>query len=64
MENVHRFLRLKQSMPQGFLSATVNRSACGFHIRVRIAQYDGCFRRVSSNHASPRGPEESQFHNL
>ncbi|KAL0439885.1 UNVERIFIED_CONTAM: hypothetical protein Slati_2471500 [Sesamum latifolium] len=27
MENVHQFPRLKQSMPQGFLSATTNRSA-------------------------------------
>ncbi|KAL0444709.1 UNVERIFIED_CONTAM: hypothetical protein Slati_2193600 [Sesamum latifolium] len=64
MENVHRFLRLKQSMPQGFLSATTNRSARGFHIRLRIAQHDGCFTRIPSDHASPRGPEESQFHNI
>ncbi|KAL0446173.1 UNVERIFIED_CONTAM: hypothetical protein Slati_1745200 [Sesamum latifolium] len=64
MENVHRFSRLKQSMPQGFLSATTNRSARGFHIQVRIAQHDGCFTRIPSDHASPRGPEESQFHNL
>ncbi|KAL0455630.1 UNVERIFIED_CONTAM: hypothetical protein Slati_0902200 [Sesamum latifolium] len=64
MENVHRFLRLKQSMPQGFLSATSNRSARGLHIRLRIAQHDGCFTRIPSDHASPRGPEESQFHNL
>ncbi|KAL0412186.1 UNVERIFIED_CONTAM: hypothetical protein Slati_3808300 [Sesamum latifolium] len=32
MENVHRFLRLEQSMPQRFLSTTTNRSARGFHI--------------------------------
>ncbi|KAL0449064.1 UNVERIFIED_CONTAM: hypothetical protein Slati_1462800 [Sesamum latifolium] len=51
-------------MPQGFLSATTNRSARGFHIRVRIAQHDGCFTRIPSDHASPIGPEESQFHNL
>ncbi|KAL0427116.1 UNVERIFIED_CONTAM: hypothetical protein Slati_2886400 [Sesamum latifolium] len=64
MENVHRFLRLKQSMPQGFLSATTNRSAHGLHIRLQIAQHDGCFTRIPSDHASTRGPKESQFHNL
>ncbi|KAL0284772.1 UNVERIFIED_CONTAM: hypothetical protein Sradi_7189400 [Sesamum radiatum] len=30
-------------MPQRFLFATMNRSACGLHIRLRIAQHDGCF---------------------
>ncbi|KAL0445809.1 UNVERIFIED_CONTAM: hypothetical protein Slati_1708800 [Sesamum latifolium] len=64
MENVHRFLRLEQSMPQRFLLATTNRSARGFHIRLRIAQHDGCFIRIPSDHASPRGPEEGQFHHL
>ncbi|KAL0416776.1 UNVERIFIED_CONTAM: hypothetical protein Slati_3509500 [Sesamum latifolium] len=42
MENMHRFPRLEQSMPQRFLSTTTNRSARGFHIRLRIAQHDGC----------------------
>ncbi|KAL0434388.1 UNVERIFIED_CONTAM: hypothetical protein Slati_2773100 [Sesamum latifolium] len=60
MENVHRFPRLEQSMPQRFLSTTMNRSARGFHIRLRIAQYDGCLTRIPSDHASPRGSEEGR----
>ncbi|KAL0447820.1 UNVERIFIED_CONTAM: hypothetical protein Slati_1909900 [Sesamum latifolium] len=36
MENVHRFPRLEQSMPQRFLSTTTNRSARGFHIRCEL----------------------------
>ncbi|KAL0402120.1 UNVERIFIED_CONTAM: hypothetical protein Slati_4241900 [Sesamum latifolium] len=60
MENVHRFSRLEQSMPQRFLSTTTNRSARGFHIRLRIAQHDGCFTRIPLDHASPRGPEEGR----
>ncbi|KAL0462652.1 UNVERIFIED_CONTAM: hypothetical protein Slati_0152800 [Sesamum latifolium] len=52
-------LRLEQSMPQRFLSTTTNRSARGFHIRLRIAQHDGCLIRIPSDHASPRGPEEA-----
>ncbi|KAL0461370.1 UNVERIFIED_CONTAM: Retrovirus-related Pol polyprotein from transposon opus [Sesamum latifolium] len=60
MENVHRFPRLEQSMPQRFLSTTTNRSARGFHIRLRIAQHDGCLTRIPSDHASPRGPEEGR----
>ncbi|KAL0433228.1 UNVERIFIED_CONTAM: hypothetical protein Slati_2657100 [Sesamum latifolium] len=60
MENVHQFLRLEQSMPQRFLPTTTNRSARGFHIRLRIAQHDGCFTRIPSDHASPRGPEEEE----
>ncbi|KAL0462415.1 UNVERIFIED_CONTAM: hypothetical protein Slati_0129100 [Sesamum latifolium] len=55
-------LRLEQSMPQRFLSTTTNRSARGFHIRLRIAQHDGCLTRIPSDNASPRGPEEGQFH--
>ncbi|KAL0446344.1 UNVERIFIED_CONTAM: hypothetical protein Slati_1762300 [Sesamum latifolium] len=58
MKNMHRYPRLEQSMPQRFLPATTNRSARGFHIRLRIAQHDGCFTRIPSDHASPRGPEE------
>ncbi|KAL0454008.1 UNVERIFIED_CONTAM: hypothetical protein Slati_0740000 [Sesamum latifolium] len=61
MENVHRFPRLEQSMPQRFLSTTTNRSAHGFHIRLRIAQHDGCFTKIPSNHASPRGPKKVSF---
>ncbi|KAL0454887.1 UNVERIFIED_CONTAM: hypothetical protein Slati_0827900 [Sesamum latifolium] len=64
MENVHRFPRLEQSMPQRFLSTTTNRSARGFHIRLRIGQHDGCLTRIPSDPASPRGPEEVQFHHL
>ncbi|KAL0457774.1 UNVERIFIED_CONTAM: hypothetical protein Slati_0404600 [Sesamum latifolium] len=60
MENVHRFPRLEQSMPQRFLSTTTNRSARGFHIRMRIAQHDGCLTRIPSDDASPRGPEEGR----
>ncbi|KAL0439107.1 UNVERIFIED_CONTAM: hypothetical protein Slati_2393700 [Sesamum latifolium] len=64
IENVHRFSGLEQSMPQRFLPTTTNRSARGFHVRLRIAQHDGCFTRIPSDHASPRGPEEGQFHHL
>ncbi|KAL0420635.1 UNVERIFIED_CONTAM: hypothetical protein Slati_3086400 [Sesamum latifolium] len=49
MENVHRFMRLEQSMPQTFLPTTTNRSTRGFHIRLRIAQHDGCFTRIPSD---------------
>ncbi|KAL0439155.1 UNVERIFIED_CONTAM: hypothetical protein Slati_2398500 [Sesamum latifolium] len=52
--------RLEQSMPQRFLSTTTNRSARGFHIRLRIAQHDGCLTRIPSDHASPRGPKEGR----
>ncbi|KAL0463124.1 UNVERIFIED_CONTAM: Retrovirus-related Pol polyprotein from transposon opus [Sesamum latifolium] len=61
MENVHRFPRLEQSMPQRFLSTTMNRSARGFHIRLRIAQHDGCLTRIPSDHASPRGLKKVSF---
>ncbi|KAL0409551.1 UNVERIFIED_CONTAM: hypothetical protein Sradi_1889500 [Sesamum radiatum] len=47
-------------MPQRFLPATTNRSTCGFHIQLRIAQYDGRFTRIPSDHASPRGLEEGR----
>ncbi|KAL0405251.1 UNVERIFIED_CONTAM: hypothetical protein Slati_3839000 [Sesamum latifolium] len=60
MENVNRFSRLEQSMPQRFLPTTTNRSARGFHIQLRIAQHDGCFTRIPSDHAIPRGPEEGK----
>ncbi|KAL0405213.1 UNVERIFIED_CONTAM: hypothetical protein Slati_3835200 [Sesamum latifolium] len=63
MENVHQFLKLKQSMLQGFLSTTTNRSARGFHIRLRIAQHDGCFTGIPPDHASPKGSEESSYLN-
>ncbi|KAL0404162.1 UNVERIFIED_CONTAM: hypothetical protein Sradi_2057000 [Sesamum radiatum] len=47
-------------MPQRFLSATTNRSACGLHIQLRIAQHDGCFTWVPPDHAGPGGSEESR----
>ncbi|KAL0394312.1 UNVERIFIED_CONTAM: hypothetical protein Slati_4397400 [Sesamum latifolium] len=61
MENVHQFLRLEQSMPQRFLSTTTNRSARGFHIRLRIAQHDGCLTRIPSDHASPEDRKKVNF---
>ncbi|KAL0454877.1 UNVERIFIED_CONTAM: hypothetical protein Slati_0826900 [Sesamum latifolium] len=61
MENVHRFSRLEQSMPQRFLSTTMNRSARGFHIRLRIAQHDGCLTRIPSDHATPRDRKKVSF---
>ncbi|KAL0409949.1 UNVERIFIED_CONTAM: Retrovirus-related Pol polyprotein from transposon opus [Sesamum latifolium] len=48
-------------MPQRFLSTTTNRSAHGFHIRLRIAQHDGCLTRIPSDHTSPRESEEVSF---
>ncbi|KAL0416736.1 UNVERIFIED_CONTAM: hypothetical protein Slati_3505500 [Sesamum latifolium] len=61
MENVHRFSRLEQSMPQRFLPTTTNRSARGFHIRLRIAQHDGCFTRIPLDHASPEDWKNVSF---
>ncbi|KAL0461380.1 UNVERIFIED_CONTAM: hypothetical protein Slati_0025600 [Sesamum latifolium] len=56
------FRDLNKACPKDFYPTTTNRSARGFHIRLRIAQHDGCFTRIPSDHASPRGPEEGQFH--
>ncbi|KAL0445373.1 UNVERIFIED_CONTAM: putative protein K02A2.6 [Sesamum latifolium] len=48
-------------MPQRFLSTTTNRSARGFHIRLRIAQHDGCLTRIPSDHASPEDRKKVSF---
>ncbi|KAL0430898.1 UNVERIFIED_CONTAM: polyprotein [Sesamum radiatum] len=61
MKNVHRFPRLEQSMSQRFLPATTNRLARGFHIRLRIAQHDGCFTRIPSDMLSPEDRKKVSF---
>ncbi|KAL0313577.1 UNVERIFIED_CONTAM: Retrovirus-related Pol polyprotein from transposon [Sesamum radiatum] len=61
IENVHRFPRLEQSMAQRFLPATTNISTRGFHIRLRIAQHDGHFTRIPSDHASPEDRKKVSF---
>ncbi|KAL0403757.1 UNVERIFIED_CONTAM: hypothetical protein Sradi_2016500 [Sesamum radiatum] len=48
-------------MPQRFLPTTSNRSARRFHIRLRIAQHDGCFTRMPSDHANPRDRKKFSF---
>ncbi|KAL0421292.1 UNVERIFIED_CONTAM: hypothetical protein Slati_3152100 [Sesamum latifolium] len=52
---------LVQSMPQRFLSTTMNRSARGFHIRLRIAQHDRYLTRIPSDHASPEDRKKVSF---
>ncbi|KAL0462032.1 UNVERIFIED_CONTAM: hypothetical protein Slati_0090800 [Sesamum latifolium] len=61
MENVHRFPRLEQSMPQRFLSTTTNRSARGFHIRLRIAQHDGCSQGYHQIMLAPEDRKKVNF---
>ncbi|KAL0412943.1 UNVERIFIED_CONTAM: polyprotein [Sesamum radiatum] len=47
-------------MPQKFLPTTTNRSARGFHIRLRIAQHDGCLTRIPSDHVSPEDRKKAK----
>ncbi|KAL0411570.1 UNVERIFIED_CONTAM: hypothetical protein Slati_3746700 [Sesamum latifolium] len=54
------FRHLNKACPK-ILSTTMNRSAHGFHIRLRIAQHDGCLTRIPSDHASPRGRKKVSF---
>ncbi|KAL0367034.1 UNVERIFIED_CONTAM: Retrovirus-related Pol polyprotein from transposon [Sesamum radiatum] len=48
-------------MPQRFLPTTSNRSARRFHIRLRIAQHDGCFTRIPSIMLAPEDRKKVSF---
>ncbi|KAL0416214.1 UNVERIFIED_CONTAM: hypothetical protein Slati_3453300 [Sesamum latifolium] len=55
------FRDLNKACPKDFYPLPRNRSARGFHIRLRIAQHDGCFTRIPSDHAKPEDRKKVSF---
>ncbi|GJS30346.1 reverse transcriptase domain-containing protein [Tanacetum coccineum] len=63
LENVCRFQRSKQSVPQRRLPITRNRLEGGVPLRIPFQMLPGCIQRISLNKNGGRGRGENSVHN-